>query len=154
MQPLNVPITIVRGILGKEVVRICPDAAKPSILSMTGVRAYQSEIVAVMDKVKFLALIAPTGSGKTTEMLASAYAYYEDGKQVIILVPKLGIATGFEGYTKDGPLHIEVNGKTRTLPMGVIHQPSGQEKIKNLISMLSKQERSITVCSYRAFALN
>ncbi len=93
----------------------------------------------------------PTGSGKSMLMMTYIAHRAKQRKTTVVLVPKLGIATGFEKYINNGPFSINVED------VGVFSLPSltgravnptsnKKEEVKTLI----ETRQPMIICSYQA----
>lgn len=94
---------------------------------------------------------SPTGSGKSTVMLALAVDKIGAGRKVMIITPKLGINSGFTKYTNGSDFRV---GK-RILPVGAIIEADGT-KSQDVRDWICRISSGVMVCSYQSIrtALN
>ena len=99
----------------------------------------------------YLIATLPTGSGKSMLMMTYIAQRAKQKKCTVVLVPKLGIATGFEKYINNGPFSINVEN------VGIFSLPSltgrainpTNNKVKEVVNLIETR-RPMVICSYQA----
>lgn len=129
--------------------RITKQRSDPYIL-----RPYQEDyILNHALKNNYQLAVLPTGAGKSLLMMTYAAERLKHRLSTIILVPKLGIATGFEKYV-DRDFNVKCNGHSAMIrAIGSTNLNPKDQKIETIIKKLTRRNDNgcLLVCAYPSF---